>query len=90
MPKLIALTEDEYKTIKAPRKTPKKMSQRERTHRRYCRHLEKFDKGAYVEVTLTSGEKKQTVKNRLKRAAEDLGLTLKFKRTKGKIRFQIK
>ena len=69
---------------------PKRLSQRERTRRRYQRYLEPLAKGAYVEVTLRPGEKKQTEKNRLKKAAEDLGLTLKFKRTKGKIRFQVK
>jgi len=89
MPKLKALSKDEFKTVKA-KKAPKKMSQREKTHRRYCRYLEKFDKGAYVEVTLKAGENKQTVKNRLKRAADDLGLKLAFKRTRGKIRFQVK
>ena len=89
MPKLKALSEDDFKTT-PPKKAPKRMSQREKTHRRYCRYLEKFDKGAYVEVTLKAGEKLQTEKLRLKRAAEDLGLTLVFKRTRGKIRFQVK
>jgi len=90
MPKLKEITEDEFTNVKASKKAPKRMSQRERTHRRYCRYLEKFDKGAYVEVLLKAGEKRQTEKNRLKRAAEDLGLKLEFKRTKGKIRFQVK
>ena len=90
MPKLKALSEDEFMNVKASRKTPKKMSQRERKHRRYCRHLEKFKKGAYVEVTFKPSEKRQTEKNRLMRAAEDLGLKLEFKRTRGKLRFQVK
>jgi len=54
------------------------------------RNLEKFDKGAYVEVTLKAGENRQTEKNRLVRAAKDLGLKLEFKRTRGKMRFQVK
>ena len=66
------------------------MTKRELLHRRYCRYLEPFAKGAYVEVTMAAGEKRQTVKNRLVKAAEDLGLTLKFKRTKGKLRFEVK
>jgi len=89
MPKLKALSEDEFKTVKA-KKAPKKLSQREKTRRRYCRYLERFDKGAYVEVTLKSGENRQTEKNRLVKAAKDLGLKLAFKRTRGKMRFQVK
>ena len=38
-------------------KAPKKISQRERIHRRYCRYWEPFIKGGYVEVTLEPGEK---------------------------------
>ena len=84
------VNEDEFKRVKTRKKDTKRMSQRERTRRRYCRYLEKFDKGAYVEVTLKAGEKRQTEKNRLQKVAEDLVLTLVFKRTKGKMRFQVK
>ena len=90
MPKLSALTEDEFKATSKPRAKPKRITKRERIHHRYCRYLEPYAKGGYVEVTMTTGEKRQTVKNRLVRAAEDLGLTLKFKRTKGKLRFEVK
>ena len=90
MPKLSALTQEEFNAAPKPKAKPNPMTKRERIHRRYCRYLEPFAKGAYVEVTMTGGEKRQTVKNRLKRAAEDLGLTLKFKRTKGKLRFEVK
>ena len=90
MPKLTQLTKDEYTAPTTAKKAPKRLSQREKTHRRYCRYLEKFDKGAYVEVTLKAGEKKQTEKLRLKRAAEDLGMKLEFKRTSGKVMFEVK
>ena len=90
MPKLTQLTEDEYTAPIKPRSAPKHLSKRERTHRRYMRYLQPFAKGAYVEVTLRPGEKKQTEKNRLKRAADELGLTLVFKRASGKIRFEVK
>jgi len=90
MPKLSALTQDEFNAVSKPKTKAKRMSKRERTHRRYCRYLEPFTKGGYVEVTLKPGEKKQTEKNRLKRAAEELRLTLVFKRTKGKLRFEVK
>ena len=90
MPKLSALTQDEFNAASKPKAKPKPMTKRERIHRRYCRYLEPFTKGAYVEVTLKAGEKRQTVKNRLVRAAGDMGLTLKFKRTKRKLRFEVK
>ena len=90
MPKLHAMTIDEFIAPSKPKAKPKRLSQREKTHRRYCRYLEKFDKGAYVEVTLKAGEKRQTEKNRLQKAAKDLGLTLVFKRTRGKMKFQVK
>jgi len=90
MPKLKAMTKDEFKAPSKPKAKAKRLSQREKIHRRYCRYLERFSKGAYVQVTMTAGEKRQTVKNRLVRAADDLGLTLVFKRTKGKLRFHVK
>ena len=90
MPKLTQLTKDEYTAPTKPRSAPKRLSKRERTHRRYMRYLEPFAKGGYVEVTLKAGEKKQTEKLRLKRAADEMGLTIVFKRTSGKIRFEVK
>ena len=91
MPKLTPITADEFSAPeRTARAASKRMSKRELTHRRYLRYLEPFRKGAFVEVTLRPGEKKQTERLRLKRAADDLGLTLVFKRTQGKLRFQIK
>jgi len=91
MPKLSQLTEDEYTaTSTTTRAAPKRMSKRERTRRRYQRYLEPLANGGYAEVTLKPGEKKQTEKLRFKRAADDLGLTLVFRRCKSKIRFEVK
>jgi len=90
MPKLKVLPKDKFMTSKTSKEAPKNMSQREKTHRRYCRYLEKLDKSAYVEVTLKSSENKVTHRNRLMRAAKDWGLKLAFKRTRGEIRFQMK
>jgi hypothetical protein len=56
----------------------------------YMQHLNQFAIGDWVEVSLEEGEKRETVKNRLKRAADRLGKTLMFKRTRGNsLRFQI-
>ena len=90
MPKLQAITKDEYTKPTARKSSSKPTSKQELLRRRYQRYLEPFAKGGYVELTLRTGEKKQTEKNRLKRAADDLGLTLVFKRTKGKTRFEVK
>jgi len=90
MPKLSKLTKDEFNAASKPKAKSKRLSKREIVQRRYQRYLEPFSKGGYVEVTMTAGEKRQTVKNRLVRAADELGLVLKFKRTKGKLRFEVK
>ena len=91
MPKLVELTEDEFKsTSQKARGAPKRLTKREKVRRRYQRLLKPFIDGGFVEVTIQKGETRQTVKNRLKRAAEELDLTLDFKRTRNKIRFEVK
>ena len=56
----------------------------------YRSSLSQFGPGAWVEVMVDEGEKRDTVKNRLKRAADDLGLSLAFRRTRGShLRFRI-
>jgi len=90
MPKLSKISEAEFNIAPKPKAKPKRISKNERVQRRYQRYLEPFAKGGYVEVSMAAGEKRQTVKNHLKRAAKELGLTLEFKRTKGKIRFEVK
>jgi len=90
-PKLRTLTKDDHKSINAKLKKARQRPLRsKRTRRRYRRYLEPFVNGAYVEVFLRKGEVRQTEKNRLKRAAEELRLTLVFKRTKGRMLFEVK
>ena len=90
MPKITTLTEEEFKaTASKPKSASKRISKQERTRRRYQRYLEPFVKGGYIEVILKPGEKKQTEKLRFKRAADSLGLTLKFKRSQKNIRFEV-
>lgn len=91
MPKLTKLTEEEFNAPRRkPRSTGKRLTKREKIRRRYQRMLKPYVNGGFVEVTIQKGETRQTIKNRLKRAADDMGLTLEFKRTRGKIRFQVK
>ncbi len=57
----------------------------------YRDELSQYNAGDWVEVTLDADEKRDTVKNRLKRAARALGVDIEFKRTRGdRLRFQIK
>ena len=65
-------------------------SQRELIRREYREMLSEFGPGEGGIVTLEEEENKTTVRNRLKSAAEDLGLNLRFLRTAGPhIRFVI-
>ncbi|MGH2545067.1 MAG: hypothetical protein ACRDIB_19925 [Ardenticatenaceae bacterium] len=58
--------------------------ERARIRREYKGYLEDLQVGEGGELTLTD-EKKSTVKNRLKRAAEDLGMEIEFRRSAGGI-----
>ena len=57
----------------------------------YRANLRDYKAGDWVEVNLDAEDKRDTVKARLKRAADTLGIRLDFKRTRGeRLRFQIK
>lgn len=91
MPKLVEISEEQFKTTTNKSKAKSTtLTKREKIHRRYQRLLKPYVNGGFVEVTVQKGETRQTVKNRLKRAADDMGVKLDFKRTRGKIRFQVK
>ena len=56
----------------------------------YRAHLQSYEPGDWVEVNLDPDDNRDTVKARLKQAAEVLGIKLAFKRTRGeRLRFQI-
>ena len=65
-------------------------SKRATIRRRYRRLLQPYAQGGYVKATLNKGENRPTVKNRLARAADELGLSLYFKRTRGSLRFEVR
>lgn len=85
-----ALTKTEVDEMQQPRN--KGVSdQRKALAEAYRDELSQYKPGDWVEVTLDSGEKRDTVKNRLKRAARARGVEIEFKRTRGdRLRFQIK
>ena len=89
MPEFKKLSKEEIERIKAKIQNRKGPSQRELLRQEYIKYLRQYAPGDWVDVTLTRGEKKQTIKNRLKRAAKELGYDLRFQRTKESIRFEI-
>lgn len=55
--------------------------ERSRIAEEYRQELASVTPGKWVEVVIPEGDKRITVKNRLNRAAEELDLTLTYKRT---------
>lgn len=85
MPKMRKLSVDEVKTIE--RKTK---GQRKVVEEQYDAFLTDYALGDYGEAELEEGEKRITVRNRLKAAALRQGVGLAFRRTKGDtLRFHI-
>ena len=90
MPKFARMTEDQIDALQSKR-AKGVASQRKAIADNYRENLKSFQRGDWVEVTLDPEDRRDTVKNRLKSAAEALGVELDFKRTRGeKLRFQIK
>lgn len=86
MPNLRKLENDEVATLERRR------SSRLQVAASYDALLAPFAAGDYVEVTLEEAEKRLTVRNRLRRAAQRRGCTLRMLRTPrdgGYLRFQL-
>jgi hypothetical protein len=89
MPLFRQMTPVEVDTM-LEKKSKDEAGQRKAIAAMYRETLQGYEPGAWVEVTLEPGDKRDTVKLRLKRAAASLGLHLDFKRTRGeRLRFQI-
>jgi hypothetical protein len=89
MPQFREMTPVEVDTM-LEKKAKDEAGQRKAIAALYRETLQSYEPGAWVEVTLEPGDKRDTVKLRLKRAAASLGLHLDFKRTRGeRLRFQI-
>ncbi len=86
MPKLSKMSEEEVKALTAKKSA---MSERETIRQQYIDYLKNFRPGDWVSVELEEGEKRQTVKNRLKTAAKELGYDLNFSRIRGSLKFEI-
>jgi hypothetical protein len=86
MPKFKKLNAEE---LAKPR--PAEDGERARIREEYTAYIKglRVDEGG--ELTLEDDEKKITIKNRIKRAADDLGVNITFKRSgDNTVRFQLK
>jgi len=90
MPKIRKLTEEEVEKLIRPKVKRQGPSQRELIRQQYRGYLEGLKPGEWAALELEEGERKLTVRNRLKRAAQELGVELVFRRSRGPvIYFQI-
>ena len=85
MPTVRKLAPEEVQTIENKGKGLRKL-----TEEQYDRFLADYEAGEYGEAELSDDEKRLTVRNRLKAAADRHGLKLNFMRTTGNIiRFKV-
>lgn len=82
--------EDEEVAALQPRPRKQGGDRRKVIAQGYRESLQSYASGDWVEVNLDPDDNRDTVKARLKRAADAMGIKLMFKRTRGeKLRFQI-
>ncbi len=86
MPTFEKLTKDDVDDILEAKRRGRGKSQRERILERYMEQLEGLEVGEGIAVELEPSDNRQTVKNRLKRAASRLGYEIDFIRSRGVIR----
>ncbi|NOZ28096.1 MAG: hypothetical protein GXP39_08595 [Chloroflexi bacterium] len=71
-------------------KRSKVAEERARIREEYKQYLSQLEVGEGGELVLGENEKKVTVRNRLNRAAKELGITLEYKRTRDPVvRFRV-
>lgn len=83
------LTREEIAAIMEPQPRSARAAERRRIIEEYKQFLSEIAPGEGGEIILEEGDKRQTIKNRLKRAAKDLGIELEFKRKRGRIVFRV-
>ncbi len=86
MPKFRKLSDEEVEAMKRKKSG---QNERERTRQQYVSYLKNFNPGDWVSVELEAEEKRQTIKNRLKNAAKELGYNLNFVRSRNGLKFEI-
>ena len=86
MPIFNPLSKEDIEDIIEQKRTGRRISQREKILRMFMTRLQPLAVGEGLEVIVEEGENRQTVKNRLKRAASRLGYEIEFIRARGVIR----
>ncbi len=86
MPEFTKLSSDEVKKILMAKEKGRGPSQRERILQSYMEQLAGLEVGEGLEIKLDKSENRQTVKNRLLRAADRLGIEIEFIRSRNVIR----
>lgn len=85
MPTFRKLSAEELESFRAP-----VTGERARIRAEYRGYLEGITKGEGGELKLQESEKKVTIKNRLKRAAEEMDIKIEFKRSSANsVRFRL-
>ncbi|MGB0387996.1 MAG: hypothetical protein ACPGWR_24540 [Ardenticatenaceae bacterium] len=85
MPTFRKLTAEELESFRAP-----VTGERARIRAEYRGYLEDITGGEGGELKLHESEKKVTIKNRLKRAAEEIDIKIEFKRSSAdSVRFRV-
>jgi len=88
MPVFTKMTEEDVKSL-LEKKQKKEPNQREIVRQQYLDYLKQYKAGDWVSVKLDEGENRITTKNRLNKAAGELGWELQFVRSRGSLKFQI-
>ena len=88
MPIFTKLSKQEINEIMEAKKRGRGKSQRERILEMYMEQLRPLEVGEGLAITLEEGDNRQTVKNRLMRAASKLGYEIEFIRSRGVIRIR--
>ncbi|RME83371.1 MAG: hypothetical protein D6775_08290 [Caldilineae bacterium] len=86
MPTFEKLSKDEVEEILEAKRRGRGKSQRERILEKYVEQLEGLAVGEGMAIRLEESDNRQTVKNRIRRAASRLGYEIEFIRSRGVIR----
>ncbi len=86
MPTFRKLDKEKVNDILTSKQKGKGISQRELALQAYIEQLSSLDVGEGLEIKLSKTDNRQTVKNRLLRAADRLGIEIEFIRSRNVIR----
>ena len=86
MPTFEKMTKNDVSDMLDSKRRGRGKSSRERTLERYMEQLKVLEVGEGIAVKLEDTDNRQTVKNRMKRAATRLGYEIDFIRSRGVIR----